>query len=96
MKDLGKTKILGIDVYVDRSRCQYSCANVHRWNIEWSSIWKQREKFLPHGRGWNKIRVFFTLDEWSHVNDLIDHVYHDMYISRYVLCSKCYEHIPEW
>jgi hypothetical protein len=36
-----------------------------------------------------------TLDEWSHMNDLIDHVYCDMYISRYVLCSKCYKHIPE-
>jgi hypothetical protein len=28
MKDLGKTKILGLDVYVDRSRCQYGCANM--------------------------------------------------------------------
>jgi hypothetical protein len=96
MKDLGKTKILGLDVYIDRSRYQYGCAKVHRWNIEWSSIWKRQEKFLSHGRGWNKIQVFLTLDEWSHMNDLIDHVYHDMYISRYVLCSKCYEHIPEW
>jgi hypothetical protein len=51
MKDLGKTKILGHDVYVDRSRCQYGCAKVHRWNIEWTPIWKWREKFLPHGRG---------------------------------------------
>jgi hypothetical protein len=55
MKDLGKTKILDIDVYVDRARCQYGCAKVHRWNIEWSSMWKRQEKFLTHGRGWNKI-----------------------------------------
>jgi hypothetical protein len=34
MKDLGKTKILGIDVYEDRSRCKYGYANIHRWNIE--------------------------------------------------------------
>ena len=42
-----------------------------------------------------RFRCFLTLDEWSHMNDLIDHVYRDMYISRYVLCSKYYEHIPE-
>jgi hypothetical protein len=30
MKYLGKTKILDIDVYVDRARCQYGCAKVHR------------------------------------------------------------------
>jgi hypothetical protein len=35
MKDLDKTKILGIDVYEDRSRYQYDYANIHRWNIEW-------------------------------------------------------------
>ena len=36
-----------------------------------------------------------TLGELNHMNGLIKHVYHDMYIFRYVLCSKCYEHIPE-
>jgi hypothetical protein len=30
MKDLGKTKTLGLDVYVDRSGCQYGYAKVHR------------------------------------------------------------------
>jgi hypothetical protein len=30
MKDLGKNKILDIDVYVDRSSYQYGCVKVHR------------------------------------------------------------------
>ncbi len=35
------------------------------------------------------------LDEWNH-KEYLYQSYCDMYKSRYVLCSKCYERIPEW
>ena len=100
MKDLGITQELGINVYMDRLRRKYGCAR-HTYMRYWKgSIWKQQERFLTHGKDWIKIQVcWHEIQVFWHLvksQEYFDQSFFEMYTSRYVLCSKCYEHIPEW
>ena len=50
---------------------------------------------LTFGKVKQIIKYRLILDVWNH-KEYLYQSYYDMYKSRYVLCSKCYEHIPEW
>ena len=107
MKYLGKTRIFSVNVYSGYTvtllwLCQtYIYEILKEFNIETT-----RNGSCRMERNWIKIQVYWHLISetrfkcfdtwWVKSRECFDQSYHDMYTSRYVLCSKCYEHIPEW
>jgi hypothetical protein len=75
MKDLGKK--LGIDVYVDRSRCQYACAKVHIWNIDKDQYGNNEKSFSRMEEVETRFKCFWHLMSetiwmiWSIMNTMI-------------------------
>ena len=107
MKDLGEAAyILGIKIYRDRSRrliglCQEYISGQSFEEVQYGRF---QERFIPtsHGKTLSKNQCPQTVAEREYMSECticfsnwFYHVCHDMYKTRCVLCSKCYEQIPE-
>jgi hypothetical protein len=83
MKDLGKTRIMSINVYADRLMLSYSIARVHRWNIEFVQYENNKSGSCCMEEVGARINYFDTWwvkpQEWFYQSCIPWYLYPDMY-----------------
>ena len=68
--------------------------DIHIWDIERVQYGNNKKGSCCMEKIVSRFKYFNTW--WVRSHEDFDQSYCDMYKSRYVLCSKCYEHIVEW